>query len=90
MRPCEDESLLQKLAKSDESKLRPEFVKQISILRSRILKKVKPKTLKGKPLTGSMLVELASQYIAAMNTGRVPTIDTAWQNVQKTELEKAF
>jgi hypothetical protein len=25
-----------------------------------------------------------------MNTGRVPTIDTAWQNVQKTELEKAF
>lgn len=34
-----------------------------------------------------MLVELASQYIAAMNTGRVPTIDTAWQNVQKTELE---
>jgi hypothetical protein len=25
-----------------------------------------------------------------MNKGKVPTIDTAWQNVQKQELERVF
>ena len=46
--------------------------------------------LKGKTVSGSMLIELAESYISAINTGNVPTIDTAWQNVQKTELERAF
>lgn len=46
--------------------------------------------LKGKPISGSMLIELAESYTQAMNKGSVPTIDTAWHNVQKTELEKAL
>ena len=55
-----------------------------------MLKKVKPKMLHGKPISGTMLIELAESYIHAMNTGKVPTIDTAWQNVQKAELERAL
>jgi Guanylate-binding protein, C-terminal domain len=55
-----------------------------------MLKKVKPKTLRGKVISGSMLIELAESYIGAMNSGKVPTIDTAWQNVQKSELERAL
>ena len=55
-----------------------------------MLKKVKPKTLQGKVISGSMLIELAESYTGAMNTGKVPTIDTAWQNVQKSELERAL
>jgi hypothetical protein len=55
-----------------------------------MLKKVKPKMLHGKPISGTMLIELAESYIGAMNSGKVPTIDTAWQNVQKSELERAF
>lgn len=46
--------------------------------------------LHGKPISGTMLIELAESYIRAMNSGKVPTIDTAWQNVQKSELERAF
>jgi hypothetical protein len=34
--------------------------------------------LKGKTVSGSMLIELAESYISAINTGNVPTIDTAW------------
>jgi hypothetical protein len=59
-------------------------------LRQKILKKVKPKMLKGKAVSGAMLIELAESYTQAMNTGKVPTIDTAWQNVQKQELERVF
>lgn len=39
--------------------------------------------LKGKAVSGAMLIELAESYTKAMNKGKVPTIDTAWQNVQK-------
>ena len=37
--------------------------------------------LKGKLVSGSMLIELAESYTQAINQGKVPTIDTAWQNV---------
>jgi len=37
-----------------------------------------------------MLVELAQTYVTALNQGKVPAIDTAWQNVQKQELERAY
>jgi len=30
-----------------------------------------------------MLIELAESYINAINTGKIPTIDTAWENVKK-------
>jgi hypothetical protein len=32
-----------------------------------------------------VLVELARNYVAAMNAGSVPTIRTAWENVVETE-----
>ena len=62
----------------------------MEVLRARILKKVKPKCLDGKLISGPMLAELAESYTNAMNEGSVPTISTAWQYVQKTEMEKAF
>ena len=43
-----------------------------------MLKKVKPKTLRGKLISGSLLIELAQTYIDSMNEGQVPTIETAW------------
>lgn len=62
----------------NSNQLREEFNQQVEVLRSRMLKKVKPKTLQGKVISGSMLIELAESYTSAMNTGKVPTIDTAW------------
>ena len=37
-----------------------------------------------------MLVELAKAYIDALNSGKVPTIDLAWDNVQAAELHRAL
>ena len=72
------------------SALRPEFVEQINQLRTKIFKKAKPKTLKGQCVSGSMLVELAHSYVAAINGGQVPTIESAWDCVQASELERAY
>ena len=37
-----------------------------------------------------MLVQLAKSYIEALNSGKVPTIDLAWDNVQAAELNRAL
>ena len=90
VRPMEDERMLQNLAKAPDDMVRDEFVKQVDLLRSKTLKKVTAKQLKGKAINGPMLVELARAYIEALNKGKVPTIDLAWDNVQAAELHRAL
>jgi len=57
-----------------DENLRPEFVKQMNSLRTKIFMKVKPKTLNGKFITGEMILELANSYADAINGGTVPSI----------------
>lgn len=70
--------------------VRAEFTDAIERLRAKTLKKVRPKTIKGKAINGPMLVQLAQSYIVALNDGEIPTIDLAWDNVQKAELQRAY
>lgn len=74
----------------DDKELRPEFAKQIGILRNKIFKKVKPKTLNGKQLTGEMILELALAYTNAINSGSVPNIQSAWTYVCQNECHRAI
>lgn len=37
-----------------------------------------------------MLIELAEAYVKALNGGKVPTIENAWNYMQGAELERAF
>lgn len=37
-----------------------------------------------------MLVELAESYVNALNGGKVPTIENAWNYMQASELERAL
>jgi Guanylate-binding protein, C-terminal domain len=59
-------------------------------LRSKIFKKVKPKLLKNQIINGPMLIELAEAYSKALNGGKIPTIENAWNYVQASELDRAF
>lgn len=59
VRPTEDESNLQILGMLKDDALRPEFVEQLQLLKTKIHKKVKPKFLNGNVLSGQMLIELA-------------------------------
>jgi hypothetical protein len=68
--------------------LRPEFVSQLKNVQGKIRKKVKPKILNGKKITGTMLLELCRSYVSAINKGSVPCIESAWTYVLKHESEK--
>jgi len=59
-------------------------------LRAKIYKKVKPKTLNGKAVTGEMLLELAHAYTDAINKGSVPNIQNAWVYVCQNECTRAI
>jgi len=54
-------------------------------LKRKVLNRVKPKTLNGKALSGSMLAELANSYLSAINNGVVPNIESAWNYICKSQ-----
>ena len=81
VRPVEDEKELQKLQSLDETHIRAEFVEQMTGLKSKIMKKVKPKSFNGQMLNGKMLLELLESFVTAINSGRIPTIENAWDYV---------
>jgi hypothetical protein len=64
-----------------DREMRPEFVAQVGQLRQKIFKKVKPKQLNGKHVTGEMLLELADAYTSSINSGKLPNIQNAWTYV---------
>ncbi|KAL4162890.1 hypothetical protein PRNP1_003422 [Phytophthora ramorum] len=50
----------------------------------------RPKMLQGKPLNGSMFAGLLQAYVAAINSGGVPVITSAWEGVTASECRKAM
>lgn len=90
IRPLESERDLQRLNEMDNSELRPEFCEQMINVRKKIFKKIKPKTLNGKYLTGPMLAQLCRAYLDSINSGKVPNIESAWSYMCKQESYKAL
>lgn len=86
VRPTEDESKLQRLNELSKDELRPEFNTEIEYLRTKVFNKAKPKNLKGKDLSGPMLLEVAQAYVEAINGGSIPVIESAWDYMQNSEL----
>lgn len=58
VRPTEQEKDLQNVQNLEDSQLRPEFTNQMFSLRNRVFKKIKPKHLNGRNITGIMMIEL--------------------------------
>ena len=89
VRPSEDEKDLQKLQGLDDKKMRPEFRTQMENLREKIFKRVKPKSLNKRFITGETLLELCEAYTTAINGGNLPNIENAWTYVSKNENGRA-
>lgn len=73
-----------------DDQMRTEFVQQKEILREKIFRKVKPKMLNSKFVTGEMLLELADAYTQSINSGSVPNIQNAWTYVCQNECQRAI
>ena len=90
VRPTEQEKDLQNVQSLGDKQLRPEFTNQMQILRNKVFKKIKPKQLNGRNLTGTMFVELIQAYIESINQGSVPNIENAWSSLCKNENLRAI
>lgn len=88
VRPTESEEALQTLESLPDEELRPDFVRGMSSLRNKIFNRVKPKMMKGQALTGSAILKLCQSYSEAINTGKVPCIESSWKYVVQFESEK--
>ena len=90
VRPLTNEEHLQSLETMSLKNLRPEFVEQMMLLRRKVLNMMTIKTLNGKYLSGEMLLNLAENYVTAINKGVVPNIENAWTYICNNECQKAF
>jgi hypothetical protein len=58
--------------------LRDEFVNGINELKNIIGNSITTKVINDKHINGGMLISLAENYTDAINSGSVPTLQTAW------------
>ena len=90
IRPLTSEDKLQNLINTPMEELRPEFVDQISVVRRKVLQRVRPKILNGKQLNGDMFWNLCKSYVDAINKGAIPSIENSWAYICKNECLKAL
>lgn len=70
--------------------LRREFVQGVNDLRELVLRNTGPKTYEGEILTGPAVASMIESYAEAFNSGNVPNIKTAWQQIAEDEGAAAF
>ena len=74
----------------DNSELRPQFVDQVVKVRERIFNTVQAKKVNNRAMNGELLVTLIKGYIEIINNGTVPTVESAWFYVCRSEGMKAI
>eukprot|EP00742_Colponemidia_sp_Colp-10_P009471 GILJ01010327.1.p1 GENE.GILJ01010327.1~~GILJ01010327.1.p1 ORF type:complete len:919 (-),score=186.39 GILJ01010327.1:130-2637(-) len=89
VRPVADEGQLQRLPTLPYEALRPEFRSQMDGLVATVFRSVRPKMVRNRLLTGSMLVGLALEYVQALNGGSLPNILSAWDRVVAQQARRA-
>ena len=65
--------------------LRPEFREGCDSLITRVLQRPKLKTIKGKHITGAMLLGMAIEYVATMNSHEIPSVISTFERVAHAE-----
>eukprot|EP01113_Clastostelium_recurvatum_P035254 TRINITY_DN4893_c0_g1_i1.p1 TRINITY_DN4893_c0_g1~~TRINITY_DN4893_c0_g1_i1.p1 ORF type:complete len:851 (-),score=175.02 TRINITY_DN4893_c0_g1_i1:63-2615(-) len=81
IRPVMDEKQLRNIDQIPSSSLRPEFLGQVNTFTEKVLHSARAKMLFGKAVTGEGLAILCKSYTSAINTGAVPSIRKAWENI---------
>eukprot|EP00850_Spirogloea_muscicola_P021189 SM000240S08606 [mRNA] locus=s240:134650:140591:+ [translate_table: standard] len=90
VRPVNMERDLQHLDQLTVDQMRPEFLAGLDSLTRLVFSKARPKQVGATTLNGPMLAALAQSFIAAINSGAVPTIATSWQSVEESECRRAL
>ena len=89
-RPIDNEENLQNLNNIPFSQLKLNFRTEFLLLKRKVYETSKPKIFNGKKITGPILADLLIILIDCINSGKIPNINTAWDNIILTEIEDSF
>lgn len=91
VRPATSEDDLRRLDSLGLDKLRPQFVKELNALRSKIVEMAEPKAIQGVLLKASILASLIKKYVDQINEKNgVPDIQSAWENIMEGEAQVSY
>ena len=89
-RPVNEEKELHKLSDIPSEQLKQNFIRQVEVLKKRVIGKMRAKKYNGMPISGRVLAHLASQYVEAINSGAAPNIENAWTYICRNENLRAL
>ena len=89
-RPIDEEKDLQNLNNIPFSELKSNFRTEFLILKNKVYETSKPKILNGKKVTGPILADLLYSFINSINSGIVPNINTACDNIILNEIQIVY
>ena len=81
VRPANEERDLQNLNQIYDHRLRADFIEGVNNLRDKILKNTGPKMYSDNPLYGGSIAAMIESYVNMINTGVIPSIQTAWEKI---------
>ena len=89
-RPADSEDTLQNLDKVPFNELKPNFRKEFLILKEKVYQTSKPKIINRKRINGPILADLLIAFVDSINSGIVPNINTAWDNIILNDIEDFY
>ncbi len=89
-RPADNEETLQNLDKIPFNQLKPNFRKEFLILKEKVYESSKPKIINRKRINGPILADLLIAFVDSINSGIVPNINTAWDNIILNDIEDFY
>ena len=89
-RPVDREKDLQNLKNIAFSELKSNFRSEFLNLKKKEYETSKPKIFNGKKITGPILADLLINFINSINSGNIPNINTAWDNIILDEIQNAY
>ena len=89
-RPVDDEEDLKNLKKFKFSELKVNFRKEFLELKKKVYETSKIKKINNKNINGLILADLLVAFINSINSGIVPNINSAWDNIIFNDIEKNY
>ena len=89
-RPVDDEEDLKNLKKFKFSELKPNFRKEFLELKKKVYETSKVKRINNKNINGPILADLLIAFINSINSGIVPNINSAWDNIVFNDIENSY
>ena len=89
-RPADSEDTLQNLDKVPFNELKSNFRKEFLILKDKVYQTSKPKVINRKRINGPILADLLIAFVDSINSGIVPNINTAWDNIILNDIDDFY